>query len=80
MVNKLVFIQTDGGAEAVFLNNHMIACFENDGFSEPVSYIAVELEAALNIASQNFTIAHPHPDDEWSWTDLYQQVMEMKND
>ncbi|ECF6103611.1 TPA: hypothetical protein I8P22_002401 [Salmonella enterica subsp. enterica serovar Napoli] len=79
MVNKLVFIQTDGGAEAVFLNDHMIACFENDGFSEPVSHIAVELEVALNIKSADFTIAHPHPDDEWSWNDLYEQVERLRH-
>ncbi|EAB0133360.1 hypothetical protein JZA95_004593 [Salmonella enterica subsp. enterica serovar Anatum] len=77
MVNKLVFIQTDGGAEAVFLNDHMIACFENDGFSEPVSYIAAELEIALNITREDFTVKHP--EDEWSWNDLYEQVERLRH-
>ncbi|EEW8308205.1 TPA: hypothetical protein ACGQ21_003794 [Escherichia coli] len=74
MGNKLVFIKTDRGAEAVFVNGHMIACFENDGFScEPVSYIAIELSIALNIKSEDYIVKHP--DDEWSWDELYSQVV-----
>ncbi|SYO79825.1 Uncharacterised protein [Klebsiella pneumoniae] len=72
---NLVYIKTDADAEAVFLNGHMIACFENDGSGEPISYISTELSVALKVQCQDFLIAHPDEEDEWSWDQLYQKCI-----